>query len=331
MKAPWLERYTQQFERLIQATSAPVLLHGHQVKGLYEWVMDFLSSVLCESVRQPTGLGGCGHCPACHMLQAGHHPDLRHLIPQAQALQMGFSVELKTGTKPSQDIRIDDVRALHDYFNTASSRGASRFVVVYPFDHLNLNTANALLKTLEEPPHGLRFILIGERADHLLPTIRSRCQQMYLPMPPVRESVQWLETQQVEQAEVVLTLAMNDPFEAHHLATQEPEQLELRKKWLTCLAQCETSLPTGLEKMGANALFDLAMCLCLDCVRVSQGLVPSHFAWLAPKLLWAKQVPVASFSQAYHALQTERQLANHPINPRLVLEFVRQQWQTLSV
>lgn len=333
MNAPWLEDSKQRFQQLMQATNAPVLLYGHQIKGLYNLVMEFLASTLCEAQKLTASDAPCGHCPACHMRLAGNHPDLRHLMPQAKALALGFPVELKTGTKPSQDIRIDDVRDLQNYFTTASSRGAARFVVVYPFDDMNTNTANALLKTLEEPPTGLRFILIGHRADQLLPTIRSRCQQMHLPMPTHEESIQWLDNQGVKQSDVVLSLAMNDPFEALNLSQQAPDQLELRKKWIDWLAQTDPqpNPPIGTEKMGLPVLFDLVMRLCADCVQVSQGLQPSSFSWLTPKLLWTRNVAWIKFSRVYATLQAESRIANHPINPRLVLEFIAQQWQTVYV
>lgn len=326
MNAPWLNRSRQQLEQLMQATTAPILVHGHQPKGLYQLVNEHLAATLCEGSKPP-----CGACPACHMRMANHHPDLRYLMPQAVGLELGFQVEVKSSSKPSQDIRIDDVRDLQNFFTLASSRGASRYVLVYPFDAMNTNTANALLKTLEEPPPGLRFVLVGSRIDQVLPTIRSRCQQVFVPMPASTECIAWLESQGVKQAELALSMAMNDPFEAQHLAEHAPEQLELRRKLLDWLANPDqhAHMPAGLEKVGLPVLLELAMRLCNDCVQVANSLPLQSFPWLAPKLLWAKSIGLKKFSQVYKALQQEVYLAQHPINPRLALEFVGQQWQTL--
>lgn len=158
--ASWLLRAQAQLGNLMQATTAPILIHGHQPKGLYDLVGQHLAELLCET---PTGKKPCLQCPGCHMRLAGNHPDLRYLMPQAVALELGFNVDVKTGVKPSQDIRIDDVRDLQNYFNTASSRGASRYVVVYPFDNMNANTANALLKRSKSPPtaFGLCWWVVG--------------------------------------------------------------------------------------------------------------------------------------------------------------------------
>lgn len=327
--ASWLLRAQAQLGSLMQATSAPILVHGHQPKGLYELVGQHLAELLCET---PAGNKPCLQCPGCHMRVAGNHPDLRYLMPQAVALELGFNVEVKTGVKPSQDIRIDDVRDLQNYFNTASSRGASRYVVVYPFDNMNANTANALLKTLEEPANGLRFVLVGSRVDKLLPTIRSRCQELTMPMPAISECLAWLETQGVQQPDVALGVAMNDPFEALSLAQTAADQLDLRKKFLEWLANPDqhANPPAGLEKVGLPTVLELAMRLCSDCVAQAHGLKATNFPWLSPKLMWVKSIGIERFSQLYQNLQKEFHLANHPINPRLALEYVGQQWQNLT-
>ncbi|WP_138518598.1 hypothetical protein [Limnobacter alexandrii] len=327
--ASWLLRAQAQLGNLMQATTAPILIHGHQPKGLYDLVGQHLAELLCET---PTGKKPCLQCPGCHMRLAGNHPDLRYLMPQAVALELGFNVDVKTGVKPSQDIRIDDVRDLQNYFNTASSRGASRYVVVYPFDNMNANTANALLKTLEEPANGLRFVLVGSRVDKLLPTIRSRCQELTMPMPTIAECLAWLEAQGVQQPDVALGVAMNDPFEALSLAQTAADQLDLRKKFLEWLANPDqhANPPTGLEKVGLPVVLELAMRLCSDCVSQAHGLKGSNFPWLAPKLMWVKSIGLERFSLLYQSLQKEFRLANHPINPRLALEYVGQQWQNLT-
>ena len=327
--ASWLLRAQGQLSSLMQATTAPVLVHGHQPKGLYQLVGQYLGELLCET---SAGKKPCMQCPGCHMRLAGNHPDLRYLMPQAVALELGFNVDVKTGVKASQDIRIDDVRDLQNYFNTASSRGASRYVVVYPFDQMNTNTANALLKTLEEPANGLRFVLVGSRVDKLLPTIRSRCQELTMPMPAIAECLSWLEAQGVQQPDVALSLAMNDPFEALSLAHAAVDQLDLRKKFLEWLANPDqhANPPTGLEKVGFPVVLELSMRLCSDCVSLAQGLKGGNFPWLAPKLMWVKSIGLERFSVLYQSLQKEYRLANHPINPRLALEYVGQQWQNLT-
>ncbi|WP_370262123.1 hypothetical protein [Limnobacter sp.] len=326
--APWLSRASAQLEALLAATGAPVLVHGHQPRGLFDLVQSHVAKLLCEA---PAASKPCEQCAACQMRAAGNHPDLRLLLPQAKALDMGLPVELKSGTKPSGDIRIDDVRNLQNYFNTSSSRGGARFVLVYPFDAMNTNTANALLKTLEEPPKGLRFVFVGSRLDQLLPTIRSRCQLLTVPVPSPQECQAWLAAQGVQQAELALSLALQDPFEALELDRNGQEDLALRKKMAEWLANPDQhgQPPVGVEKVGLPVAMELSLRLLADCVHIAQGSKPVQFPWLAPKLLWAKAVDVQKFSKLYQGLLGESRLANHPINPRLALEYLGQQWQTL--
>ena len=328
MSAPWLERAGKQLDTLLASTTAPVVLHGQQAFGLFELAQERIAALLCEA---RVGQQACGTCHACAMRLAHHHPDCRVLLPDAVALGMGLERYIKSGTKPSQELRIDDVRELQGFFSTSSTRGQERYLLVYPFDALNLNTANALLKVLEEPPHGLRFVLVGQRIENLLPTIRSRCQLLDAALPSETERVKWLEGQGVSQADVALSLAAGDPFSALKLSRDEPDALALRKQWLEWLAQPQSlgSLPAGLDKLPLWVAMELAMLLNHDCASVNQGGKAMHFPWLAPKLLWAKQSNLLQLSRVYTAIQGEFRLAHHPINPRLALEFIAQQWHTL--
>jgi DNA polymerase-3 subunit delta' len=327
----WLVNTQKKLFNLMQANNSPILIHGHQSKGLYHLVNNYLQQSLCEaSINNKP----CLKCLGCHLCISGNHPDLQFLMPQAVALELGFNLEVKNGVKPSQEIRIDEIRNLQNFFNTTSTRGASRFVVIYPFDQMNAHAANSLLKILEEPANDLRFILIGSRVDKLLPTIRSRCQQLSVNMPSISESLDWLETQGViQQADIALSVSMNDPFEALNLVQNSIDQLNLRKTFLDWLANSEQSVipPAGLEKLGIAVAIELAMRLCSDCVAHANGMEAIQFPWLEPKLNWVRRIHQKKFSLLYHNLQQEFRWATHPINPRLVLEHLGQQWQNLRV
>ena len=82
--------------------------------------------------------------------------------------------------KFAQDIRVDDVRKLNDFFNFSSADGGRRVVIVDAADEMNVQAANALLKRLEEPPERATILLISHQPSRLLPTIRSRCRELRL-------------------------------------------------------------------------------------------------------------------------------------------------------
>ncbi len=115
--------------------------------------------------------------PVFQRVAAGGHPDLRHLKR---------GINPKTGN-PRNEIVVDDVRLANDFLHKTSAEGGWRVVVVDPADDLNLNAANALLKSLEEPPAAAVLLLVGHAPGRLLPTLRSRCCHLALgPLPENR-------------------------------------------------------------------------------------------------------------------------------------------------
>lgn len=114
------------------------------------------------------------------------HPAVRRLMSGAQAdvLSLRRPTDPKTG-KIKNDLTVDEVRRLGDFYSRHAGEGGTRVAIVDSADDLNRNAANALLKTLEEPPPDSLLILIAHRPRALLPTIRSRCRM--LPMQPLTE------------------------------------------------------------------------------------------------------------------------------------------------
>ena len=102
--------------------------------------------------------------------------------------------------KPSKEIRVEAVRAAIAFATTTSARGRGKVVVVHPAERMNDVAASAFLKTLEEPAGDARFLLCSAAPDSLLPTIRSRCQQVVLPVPPAADAEAWLARQGVAAA-----------------------------------------------------------------------------------------------------------------------------------
>ncbi|OZA33560.1 MAG: DNA polymerase III subunit delta', partial [Polynucleobacter sp. 17-46-58] len=76
-----------------------------------------------------------------------------------------------------------------------SHRGGNRVILIYPLEMLRSDAANTLLKSLEEPPSNTIFILLADRLDRVLPTIRSRCRLIAAPRPDRQTGLQWLEGQ----------------------------------------------------------------------------------------------------------------------------------------
>ncbi|HET9131193.1 MAG TPA: DNA polymerase III subunit delta' [Terriglobia bacterium] len=102
----------------------------------------------------------CGACSQCHKIDAGTHPDVIHIGLEEEA----------------SEIKIAQVREATRMLDFRPLEGRSKVFIIDPANLLNISSANALLKALEEPPDNSYFILITNNLHALLPTIRSRCQ-----------------------------------------------------------------------------------------------------------------------------------------------------------
>jgi DNA polymerase-3 subunit delta' len=102
--------------------------------------------------------GGCGNCPVCRRIAAGTHPDVHLLVPDGE------------------EIKIDQVRESQADLSLKPFEGKRKILIVDGAEFMNDASANAFLKTLEEPPGDSLIILISAMPQGLLDTIRSRCQ-----------------------------------------------------------------------------------------------------------------------------------------------------------
>lgn len=106
-------------------------------------------------------------------IMAGAHPDLF-------VLRRG----LNERGRPRREISVDDARAMGGFFALAPSEGGMRIAIIDAVDDLNRNSANAILKTLEEPPPRSVLLLVTHAPGATLPTIRSRCRRLALRAQP---------------------------------------------------------------------------------------------------------------------------------------------------
>ena len=200
------------------------LLHGPSGLGQFELALALVRAWLCES---PGAHGACGHCASCHAIDVHTHADLCVLMPEGDMLERGWPLPQKAQAelddkkrKPSREIRVDAMREVVEFSQRTSARGRGKAVLVYPAEQRNGITANALLKTLEEPPGDMRFVLATTAAHQLLPTIRSRCLGHAMVWPEHGAMLQWLGGQGMpaEAAETFLRAAGGRPGDALALA-----------------------------------------------------------------------------------------------------------------
>ena len=192
--APWLQ---SQLESLLAQNGHAWLLSGPSGLGQFDLAFALARAWLCE---QPTEQGACGHCSSCHAVDVHTHADLCMLMPETLSLALGWPLDEKTQDdldakkrKPSKEIKVDAAREAVSFTQFTRSRGSTKVVLVFPAERMNHITANTLLKTLEEPPGAVKFILATEAAHQLLPTIRSRCISHTMIWPKFDQALAWLE------------------------------------------------------------------------------------------------------------------------------------------
>jgi DNA polymerase-3 subunit delta' len=147
------------------------LFTGPPNVGKETMAMALAKAVLCREEDAP-----CGECRACRVVAGGNHPDLHHCVPETASGRMS----------------IDQVRELGRQLSLTPSMGSHRVAILSDFDQATPSAANALLKTLEEPPAYVLLVLLAPDTDSLLPTIVSRCQVVpFHPLPAevIREAL----------------------------------------------------------------------------------------------------------------------------------------------
>jgi DNA polymerase-3 subunit delta' len=188
---PWFEQSWSE----ISLSNMPhaVLLHGQTGIGKMEFALYLAKALLCESNQQQKP---CCSCEACHWFDTGNHPDFLGIVPETMVSSLpheqmegadSYEDKPKRGKKKTDDdtekadkkasslIKVEQIREALDGINTSPHRGRQRVVLLNPIETLQAVSANTLLKTLEEPPASTLFILVSDRLDRILPTIRSRC------------------------------------------------------------------------------------------------------------------------------------------------------------
>ena len=333
--APWLQA---QLESLLTLRGHAWLLAGPSGLGQFELALALAKAWLCDN---PTQQGACGVCGSCHAVDVHTHADLAVLMPEVLSLELGWPLDEKTQDeldskkrKPSKEIKVEAARKIVSFTQFTRSRGTTKVVLVFPAERMNGITANALLKTLEEPPGAVKFILATEAAHQLLPTIRSRCLGHTMVWPAFEEAMVWLQSASLQAGQGDGKKAHKPLLEAElkTLLTAAGGRPADALAWLcsgqaAALAQSWQALPEAMLRGDVSALsdwlppqaVDALQKLCHDVWVMSAGAEPRFFS--------ASDLPVplpksGMFALACWAkeLSITARTVEHPYNPGLMLE-----------
>jgi DNA polymerase-3 subunit delta' len=283
---------------------------------------------LCE---MPTADGACGTCGSCHAIDVRTHADLCVLMPETTLLERGWPLSEKAQAdiddkkrKASREIRVDAMRDAIEFAQRTSARGRGKVVLVYPAEQMNTITANALLKTLEEPPGDVRFVLATESLHQLLPTIRSRCLGHAMAWPDTAQALAWLQGQgqgmEALEAAHFLRAAGGRPDDVLALLASGRKS----EDWLRFVSAMAAGEAGFVRDWPVPELVDALQKLCHDALCLNQGAQPRFF-----ELKQGKAAPsLAALSEWSRRLKQSRKTMDHPFNAGLMQEALVEQART---
>lgn len=261
----------------------------------------------------------CGACWACRNIARGQHPDV---------IELGLDPD-----KVTPIISVEQARELLGKLTLHPFNALQRFVIVDPADALTVEAANALLKTLEEPPTRTVFVLVSARPTDLLPTVRSRSQRVRFGPVALDRVVAWLEAQGIEGAEDLALLAEGCPARARALA--EGGLLAWREDRDRLLEALDGGVPDRLAWAEAHgkgdrdevhetvdrALDALGRLLRDALVRSAGGQAPLYNADRVEVVEdWAARLGAGGIARVQLALQECRRDLAANVNTRLALD-----------
>ncbi len=319
---------SNQWQQITQRASLPhaLLLRGRAGTGKHAFALALSQALLCTTPNPHKT--ACGACPSCVWFAESGHPDFKFISPEDA--ETNDEAPKKKTAKKSQ-ISVAQIRQLIDYLSLSSHQVNSRRVVlISPAETLNLASANALLKILEEPPINTIFLLVTSKPQRLLATIVSRCQAIDMPLPSKQEALTWLGMQGVKNAENMLDLAGGAPLLALQIADEGDTNLNLIQhlslgEKLDAFACAPLFNSIGMER-ALDALqkwaFDMAAC------KLAQHL---HYHVSHGNALQAlcKSVNLQALLSFQLKLTDAKKTANHPLNNELQLENILLQYAQL--
>ncbi len=319
---PWQVDLWRQLAGRAQHAHA-YLLHGPAGIGKRLLAEQLMALLLCQ---RPVEARACGECKACQLLAAQTHPDHYVLEPE----------------EVDKAIRVDQVRDLVGFVTQTAQLGGRKVILLEPAEAMNLNAANALLKSLEEPSGDTVLLLISHQPSRLLPTIKSRCVQQACPLPGRQQSLDWLAARLPELGpelcEQLVTLAAGSPLAA--LKLHEQKVLELRAqvvdgvKKLLKQQQSASQLAEGWNALPLILLFDwfcewahliLRYQMAGDEAELGAADMQKVLQYLAQKSSRQKVIALQDWLLEHR----QKVLGKANLNRVLLLEALLVQWATL--
>ncbi|MCK5896894.1 MAG: DNA polymerase III subunit delta' [Cocleimonas sp.] len=288
-----------------------LLLSGAKGIGKKGFAEALINSLLCESPRER--YHPCGQCKSCQVKYSGAHPDYHRV----------------TVADDKKQIVVDQIRQLNEFLHMSRSYNGYRVAFIHPVELLNINAANSLLKSLEEPADNSIIILLTSQPSTLLATLKSRCQMLYLPTPNKQDALQWL-SQQAIQHKPNLLLAMSGGRPLYALDLDNDEYFNSRNEFANDLSavinhqQAITDISKKWQKASKQELLDWQL-------NWVQQIIKDHFSKTQnkPILVLPKPIDIHHLWILHDQLIRFREIAHTSLNAQLFIESMLLSWMKL--
>ncbi|OQW67964.1 MAG: DNA polymerase III subunit delta' [Proteobacteria bacterium ST_bin12] len=293
-----------------------LLIRGSAGIGKQDFALELARSLLCNV---PIETHACGECASCLWFKEMHHPDFRLISPEDA--ELSEDTPKKKATKKSQ-ISVAQIRQLIDYLSLSQHQASGyRVILISPAETLNIASANALLKMLEEPPANTLFLLVTNQPQRLLATITSRCQAIDMPLPSKQDALSWVKEQNVSNAEAALDYAGGAPLIALQGAAHNDLTNDLIKQ-LTLGAKLQPFMCAPiLLSLGMERAIDTLQKWIFDLTAYKLSQKSQYHAQHINALqALCKSVNLNLLLNFQQKLVEAKKMANHPLSNEMQLE-----------
>lgn len=311
----WQTEQRNYLNEMLHADKFPhaLLFSGPDGTGKKQFAVDYAKKLLCSSEQEDA----CGHCHSCNVFAADTHPDYVNIAPAEEGKMIG----------------VDIIRELIVRLSKTSHFGGKTVTIIENAEQLNRNSANALLKTLEEPTDNTILILVCSYSHRLLPTIRSRCLRLDFPTPNKQVALDYLQSENVKEAELYLQLAHGSPLKASLVANSElsdQRKVLLKNLIKTSRGQAISLAMKEIDKLPLKAVLDWCIDFCDDLIRVKLQGDQAQLTHIDVKEALANMAPHCHIQALYSfrdVLIERKKQSSIALNAQLLLEDLLLLWK----
>lgn len=308
---PWHQNVWETLTTRFPNIGHGLLFYGKKGCGKETLAEQFLAWVLCAK-RQPKHLA-CGECGSCQWLKADTHPNYVHITTD------------EDNKKQNAKIKIEKIRDLLPFVQQTVD--GWRVIIIEPAEALNTASANALLKTLEEPGDRVVIILLADHYLKLPATIRSRLQHFALDRINEQQAEQFLNQHlshsDLAQQHLLMNLSNHMPLQAITLSESEwiPQRAEFLKDWQKLVIDKNMPMAIATKWNKALTFSDFSQMFeyllsDLICVKLNQQLKNTDLDFN----VLAERYSLETLFSIYAELQQSKQYIEQNVQTNLVLD-----------